>query len=144
MTFDSSGYTKQKAFLAAYSQCGMVYMAARAAKVSKTAHYEWLKSDPEYANAFELAKEQAATALEDEAIRRARFGVRRPVLYKGKPVFVDGQPVYEIEYSDTLMQLLLKGAMPDKYRERLSAEIGGAGGGPLSVEVTYVNAPSKT
>ena len=144
MTLADDGYSKRKRFLAAFAECGMVYAAARAAKVSKSLHYVWLKEDPDYANAFENAREQANVALEDEAVRRARHGVRRPVLYKGRQVHINGEPIWEHEYSDTLLQLLLKGAMPDKYRERSSTEISGPGGGPISVDVVYVNAPNKT
>jgi hypothetical protein len=40
------------------------------------------------------------------------------VLYKGKPVFVHGQMLYETEYSDQLLVLLLKGNNPDKFKDR--------------------------
>jgi len=55
-------------------------------------------------------------ALEDEAVRRAREGVRRPVRYKGKIVG------YETDYSDQLLVFLLKNWAPDKYREQLGVK----------------------
>ena len=38
------------------------------------------------------------------------------------------------EYSDTLLIFLMKGERPDKYKERTSTELTGAGGKPLAVE----------
>jgi hypothetical protein len=58
---------------------------------------------------------QAIDRLEDEAIRRASEGVSRPVLYKGRQVFVNGSPIYETEFSDTLLIALLKGLRPETY-----------------------------
>jgi hypothetical protein len=56
---------------------------------------------------------QAACTLEDEAVRRAHEGLRKPVWYKGKIVG------YETEYSDTLLLAVLKANNPDKFRDRI-------------------------
>ena len=99
---------KRAAFLAAYAKMGNVSGAAKAAKISRLDHYAWLKAeDHEYAELFAAAQEEAIDTLEQEAVRRAMIG------------------------SDVLLIFLLKGARPDKYRER--REITGAGGGPLLV-----------
>ena len=50
--------------------------------------------------------------LEDEAVRRGVEGVERGIYHNGKRIAT------ECEYSDTLLIFLLKGAMPEKYRER--------------------------
>ena len=51
--------------------------------------------------------------LEREARRRAVEGVEEPVgFYKGEP------SAYVRKYSDTLLIFLMKGARPDKYRDR--------------------------
>src|SRR6516225_2249263 len=73
----------QNAFLAAYRTCASVTKAAEAAKIERANHYQWLRSDFDYAAAFEACKEQATQVLEDEAVRRAHDGVDEPVFYQG-------------------------------------------------------------
>jgi hypothetical protein len=50
----------------------------------------------------------AGRMLEDEAVRRAHEGVRRLLTYKGKPIRIQGEHLYETTYSDSLLQFLLK------------------------------------
>lgn len=40
---------RQEAFLAAFAESGVVADAARVAEIALTAHYQWVSSDPEYA-----------------------------------------------------------------------------------------------
>ena len=108
MVIDASVH--QKRFLAAFSACASVLQASRWAKISRQAHYNWLKEDPTYRERFDAATQQAAQALEDEATRRAYEGLRRAVRYKGKIVG------YETEYSDQLLIERLRAANPAKYR----------------------------
>ena len=109
---------KRAAFLAAYRETGNVKLAAEAAQISRSAHYRWV-AEPDYAEEFEQAKRDAVDVLEAEARRRAVTGVLEPVgWYKGEA----GGTVRR--YSDTLLIFLLKGAAPEKYRERL--EVRGA------------------
>lgn len=103
---------KQIRFLECFKVCSSVTLAARWAKCTRQAHHLWTKESPEYKAAFEEAEIIAARVLEDEAVRRAHEGVKKAIRYKGKIVG------YEHEYSDTLMALMLKGALPKKYRER--------------------------
>ena len=86
-------HPKKKAFLLAYINCGTIKSAAKAAGIERTTHYYWL-ADLEYQQAFNTASLMAGQSLQDEAVRRA---------FKG---------------SDRLLMFLLKGAMPDKYKER--------------------------
>lgn len=74
-----------------------------------------------------MAEAQAARTLEDEAVRRAHEGLRKPVRYKGKIVG------YETEYSDSLMLALLKANNPEKFREHV--EHSGRDGGPIDVDI---------
>lgn len=103
--------------LAALSETGNVSKAAQAAKVNRPSHYEWIKSDPAYADAVADAMDAAADKLEEEARRRAHDGFDEPVYYQGE---VCGTVR---KYSDTLLIFLLKGARPDKYRERTSITV---------------------
>lgn len=90
--------------------------------------YNWRSENQEFAAQWESAKEAGVDALEDEARRRAFEGT-------GKPVFHQGIECGTIqEYSDTLTIFLLKGARPEKYRERVSTELTGKDGGPVQIK----------
>ena len=122
------GGFKQKAFLAAFRETASITKAADASKAHRRSHYKWLADDPDYAAAFERAKIEAGQTLEDEAIRRAHEGVLTPVFYKGKPTGAVR------EYSDQLLMFLLRGFIPEKYKDRVTAEVGGLNGGPIVLE----------
>jgi hypothetical protein len=87
--------------------------------VHRQTHYFWMREDPTYPRRFKEAEVQAARALEDEAVRRAREGIRKPVLHRGKQVYVQGEPLFTIEYSDSLLMFLLKAYDPERFRERI-------------------------
>jgi hypothetical protein len=112
-------HPKKRAFLAAYRETGNVRLACTAAQIGRSSHYRWQAEDHDYEVAFEQAKKDAVDVLEAEARRRAVEGWEEPVgWYKGEA----GGTVRR--YSDTLMIFLLKGAAPQKYRERM--EVSGA------------------
>lgn len=120
---------KQNAFLRAYAEHGTITHSARAAGIAPAYHYNWLDIDPDYPAKFKEAHQEAVEALELEARRRAVNGVEEPTgWYKGEPGgFVK-------RYSDTLLIFLLKGALPDKYKDR--HEHTGKNGGPIEVQST--------
>lgn len=122
-------HPKKAAFLAAYAELGNVTHAARTAEIDRSTHYEWLESDAEYRERFRVAHEEACDSLEHEARRRAVTGTLKPVFYKGKRCGSIR------EYSDTLLIFLMKGALPDKYRERSSVDVSVPG----AVEVKFVD-----
>lgn len=111
--------SKKERFLEAYAEIGTITHAARAAGVDRHSHQYWLKTDPEYVEAFRAAETAVADMLEKEAIRRASEGVTRAVYHKGEIVG------YEQHYSDTLLIFLLKGHKPDKFKDRhqVTAEV---------------------
>src|SRR5215831_12295042 len=113
---------KQRAFIAAYAQTANMTAAAAAAKTQRSNHYKWVADDETYRRAFEAIQEEVGQTLEDEAVRRAHEGVKRPVLYKGVPVKQGRRILYEIEYSDQLLLALLKRFRPNLYRERTVTE----------------------
>ena len=102
----------EKAFLAQLRLTGVVTQACDAAQIARHAVYDRRQNDPDFAKAWDEAREMAADRLEQEAVRRAVDGINKPVFYQGEIVG------FEKEYSDTLLVLLLKAAKPDKYRER--------------------------
>lgn len=124
---------KKEAFLAAYRENGNITLSAEQIGIARRTHYDWLASDPDYAAAFADAENHAIDRLEQEARRRAVEGTEKPVYQGGKRVGAVR------EYSDTLLIFLLKGARPEKYRERISTELTGKGGGPLQIaDVTAI------
>lgn len=115
---------RQTKFLKEYAISARISVAAEQAEIDRWTHYEWLKTDPDYAVRFRDTKELAIQQLEDEAIRRAKDGIDRPITVAGERVDVK-------EFSDTLLIFMLKAMRPDVYRDRQSIEHTGAGGKPL-------------
>jgi hypothetical protein len=91
---------------------GNVSRTAEICAVSKMGAYDAAKADPEFSRAWDEAVEFGIEELETEARRRAYLGVDEPVYQGGKEVGLVRK------YSDTLLIFLLKGAKPDKYRDR--------------------------
>lgn len=125
----------ERAFLAALRDTGNVRASCEAAQVDSAVVYRFRQDDADFAAAWATALDEAADLLELEARRRAYEGVRRLRFDRGRPIMVplldaEGQPVLdstgnvqmvpyvEHEYSDTLLIFLLKGARPEKFRER--------------------------
>lgn len=125
---DKTLQQKKRAFLAAFAEVGNITRAAELAGVARKMHYDWMEKDPDYPALFREADQQACDRLEQEARRRAVEGVNKPVFYKGDECGVIR------EYSDTLLIFLLKGAMPEKYKERQQTELTGKDGGPVSIK----------
>lgn len=94
-------------FLCGYIEGGTLAYAAEAADVSRDIHYYWMKTDPEYKEAFWHAQETSVDELESVARKRA------------------------IEGSDGLLKFLLEGRRSAIFKRR--AELTGAGGGPLLI-----------
>lgn len=78
------------AFLAALSECGVITAAAKAAEIDRSAVTRLRQDDPEFDKQCDDAMETAIDALEQEARRRALWGVEEPVIYQGQPT-----PLYE-------------------------------------------------
>jgi hypothetical protein len=115
----------QSRFLACYSGCGDVLASSRAARVQRNQHYNWLRNDPTYPERFKQAHALAVRTLEDEAVRRARLGVKRLVMYKGKPCkLADGTYAYETEYSDNLLMFLLKAYDRKRFGDKIDTTFG--------------------
>lgn len=89
---------KKRLFLASLAEGNSVARAARDIGYSRTQVYEWRKTDPEFAMAWEDAIEAGTDELEDHAVQRAKDG------------------------SDTLLIFMLKARRPERYKERYSTE----------------------
>jgi hypothetical protein len=92
---------------------GATYAAAAAAiGAHRRTIMKWSDADEEFAQRWRDAVEEGIDRLEQEAIRRARDGVKRPVFYMGQIVG------HVQEYSDTLLKFLLEAKRPTVYRAR--------------------------
>lgn len=114
-------------FLRALRETGVVAAACAAAGITRPTAENYRKAYPDFAEAWEDAKLDAADALEEEARRRAVMGVERVILYKGDPVGT------KTHYSDSLLLALLKANNPNKFRENSSLELTGRDGGPVQL-----------
>ena len=108
-----------KGFLAALRDTANVRLACDAVGIARTTAYDRRNSDERFAADWERTLEEAADLLEEEARRRAHAGWDEPVFGRlpGKDAG-EGEIGAVRKYSDTLLIFLLKGARPEKYRER--------------------------
>ncbi len=98
---------KKRKFLELLAELGNATHAAEGIDVTRQCLYNARKNDPEFAEAWGAAHDLGNESLEDIARQRAKDG------------------------SDTLLIFLLKGARPEKYRERFEANVTGN----LTIEV---------
>lgn len=142
---------QQTAFLEAYLEHGVIGSAAEAIGISRSRHYEWLEDlerFPDYGARFADTHENAVDRLELEALRRGREGVEEPVFGKkydelGRPC--GSEVVGHIRrYSDRMLELMLKARRPGVFRERVSAELTGAGGQPLAAGLDLSKLSTET
>lgn len=131
MTAGTGKKTFQKVdiFLAELAECGNVKLSAAKAKLSRSQLYNKRKADEAFAAAWSEAEALGNAALEDEARRRAYNGWLEPVFHKGSRCGTVRK------YSDTLMIVLLKAHMPEKYQDRQKLEHTGKDGAPLTVNI---------
>lgn len=123
---------EQDRYLLCRQQVGTFVAACKKAKISPNTVYGWREVDQETgytAKEFcrlELeARDFYKQTLEEEADRRGKNGVLRPV-YQG------GKRVGSIrEFSDNLLMFRLKALDPEKYKDRVAAEHSGPKGGPI-------------
>lgn len=108
--------------------CGLAW-------ISRQTFYLHRDSNPEFAAEVKAAIESGIDKLEDEAHRRAHDGVERKKFHKGDPIIdpETGKAYVEREYSDRLLEMLLKAKRPEKYRENIT--ISGDAEKPLTIKL---------
>lgn len=90
------------AFLRVFSETCNVSEACRAAKIGRSAAYQWRNDDPEFAKDWDEAEETAIDKLEKCAWDRAT-----------------------VDKSDRMLEILLKAHRSEKYVERTKVEVSG-------------------
>lgn len=110
---------KQRAFLMAYAQCGMVKPAARDCRISDKSHYLWMDKDELYRQAFEDIQPRVTQMLRDEVVRRAT-STKRP--------------------SDILLIFEMKRRDP-AYRDNYGVQVNNTG--PVQINITLKSESSK-
>ena len=100
-------------FIKHLKQTCNVSASAVAAGLSRSAIYYTRERDEEFAEEWDSAIGEAIDMLESEARRRAVDGFEEPVYYKGVQVGAVRK------YSDRMLELLLKGHLPEKYKDRV-------------------------
>ena len=115
-------------FMSVLRQTCNVSEACRTAGFGRSAAYEWRHSDPVFNAEWLDAEDEAADRLEREAWRRGVEGIDKPISYKGVIT-----ASYK-EYSDRMLEILLKAHRPEKFVEKIVSEIQGRGGGPVQTQ----------
>ena len=101
-------------FLQKLKETANVSLSADLVGISRVRAYQVRKKDKAFAEAWDEAIEIGIDNLEHEARRRAMHGTRKPVFYKGE---ICG---YMREYSDKLMEILLRGHRGQRYDRNLT------------------------
>jgi len=122
---------RREAFLAQLRDHGVVVWAAIAAsphiddrKGAASSFYTLRRKDPGFSAEWDDALAEANDKLIIEARKRAIDGVPRLRTFKDQLIYVEDpetgekRPIVDVEYSDKLLEILLKGGHPDTYVER--------------------------
>jgi hypothetical protein len=112
MAVDKIIQRKKDRFLQCFEETGNISKSAEIAGINRRDHYDWLKNDEKYVDAFAKSAQIAGDSLEAEGFKRALEGWEEPVFYQGE------QTATIRKFSDTLLIFLLKGAKPNKYSDR--------------------------
>lgn len=112
----------QNRFLAAYARCYSLEQAAKCSRLHRQNHYYWMRTDPSYPARFKQVRERVVWELRDEAFKLAN-GIRKLMLYKRKPIVVEGHPYYEVRYDVPMIKFVLKALAPEKYGNRRIKEV---------------------
>jgi len=123
-------------FLQVLSETGNITRASRevaqgagvTGQTIRQSLYDLRDADPEFAKAWDEARERGIDRWEDEVTRRAFEGYERQLSFQGETT---GDTV--TEYSDSLAMFMLNGNRSAKYKHRVSSEHTGKDGGPIEV-----------
>lgn len=115
----------EKAFLSALAETGIWQKAVDAAGIARDTPRKLAIDHPDFAAEVAEANEKACDLLEAEARRRAYEGLlRKKFSSKGEPLIdpETGEQYVEREYSDRLIELILRAKKPNEYRDHSTIE----------------------
>lgn len=112
----------QERFLRSFRNTANVRASCMAAGIDRNTIYTWLETDETFSLEYKQAELDANDTIRAELFRRAVQGYEKPVVSMGKQVFVDGKPLMERVYSDSLLVLLAKARMPE-FREKSQVDV---------------------
>lgn len=116
--------SKQKKFLKAYGECGVVKYACQVARIHRSTFYDWRDRDENFKVCLPIFQEDAHDTLEYAAYEQGVVGVEEPVVSMGRVVMGDDEkPLTVRKYSPQLLITLLKANMPEKYREKQQVDM---------------------
>lgn len=116
---------KQQIFLKLYRECANIKASCKAAGINRSTFYNWRDRDPAFAAQLSEAEKDADDTAEAALYDRAIKGVESYVVSNGRVVYLDDKPLKERKYSDSLLTLLLKARMPEKYKDKQHVEHSG-------------------
>jgi hypothetical protein len=96
-------------FLNALVEYGVISYACQKAGINRATYYDRINTDKQFAEAVELAKEEAADGLEGACFDRAKNGTTTSFVDKS------GRVHEMTQHHDTLAIFLLKGLRPQRY-----------------------------
>lgn len=109
------------AFLEVLARTANVSLACLAADTPRQNAYQLRDRDATFRALWDEALETAADLLVEEAWRRAVEGVEKYVVSLGKVARDDdGRPMMQREYSDHLLDRLLRAHRPEQFRDNVS------------------------
>ena len=77
-----------------------------------------MKSDPTYPQRFKEAGDKYTQLVEDTLHLVGVHGVERPILHKGKQVYIQGRPLFENKRSEMILMRITEARMPELYKRR--------------------------
>ena len=146
---------KKLKFLEAYAVTGVIGPAVKAADISRSTYYNWIRDDEAFDLAVKMAFEDAVDIAESAVVNRGVEGIEEPVFYKGEPIWKrdpetgsiltddDFNPIpFTVnKTSDRLLEFYLA-ANRKKYNAKQALEITGPGdhtdGDPDNLTVTII------
>lgn len=139
---------KQKKFLKAYRECGVIKYACQIARIHRSTFYEWRDNNENFKACLLYAQDDAHDVLEYSAREQAVIGIFEPLVSAGQPVYEqipvlddDGKPVLDSRdrpvykrgklltkrvLAPSLLQTLLKANLPEKYKDKQSIDHSGS------------------
>ena len=124
----------QRRFCVALARYGTVTHALIEAGMTFKEAYSWREQNPEFKKAWDNALVISTDIVELAARQRAIHGVSRFQVSAGKVVMHNDQPVMITEYSDRLLEVILKGRRRDVYGDQVTHR--GDPTAPINIKVS--------